>query len=100
MTLANEARPGAGSGEFDRTPPQSIEAEQSVLGAMLLSKDAIADVVEIIRPGDFYRPAHQLVYDAILDLYGKGEPADAVTVSSELTRNGQLVRVGGAPYLH
>jgi replicative DNA helicase len=104
MTLANEARPAtnseSGPREFDRTPPQSIEAEQSVLGAMLLSKDAIADVVEIIRPGDFYRPAHQLVYDSILDLYGKGEPADAVTVAGELTRNGQLVRVGGASYLH
>ena len=99
MTLANEARPTQGS-DFDRTPPQSIEAEQSVLGAMMLSKDAIADVVEIVRPGDFYRPAHQLIYDSVLDLYGRGEPADAVTVSAELTRNGQLVRVGGAPYLH
>ena len=99
MTLASETRP-SGSGEFDRTPPQSIEAEQSVLGAMMLSKDAIADVVETVRPGDFYRPAHQLIYDSILDLYGRGEPADAVTVSAELTRNGQLVRVGGAPYLH
>ena len=67
---------------------------------MMLSKDAIADVVEVVRPGDFYRPAHQLIYDSVLDLYGRGEPADAVTVSAELTRNGQLVRVGGAPYLH
>src|SRR4051795_7406941 len=67
---------------------------------MLLSKDAIADVVEVLRAGDFYRPAHQIVYDTILDLYGRGEPADAVTVSAELTRSGQLMRVGGAPYLH
>jgi replicative DNA helicase len=100
MTLANPTTPASGSGEFGRTPPQSIEAEQSVLGAMMLSKDAIADVVEVMRPGDFYRPAHQLVYDAILDLYGRGEPADAVTVVAELTRNGQLLRVGGSPYLH
>jgi replicative DNA helicase len=99
MTLV-DARNAAGSGEFDRTPPQDIEAEQSVLGGMMLSKDAIADVVEVIRPGDFYRPAHQLVYDAVLDLYARGEPADAVTVSAELTRQGQLNRVGGAPYLH
>jgi replicative DNA helicase len=98
MTLANDARP-AGA-EFDRTPPQSIEAEQSVLGAMMLSKDAIADVVEAVKPDDFYRPAHQLIYDSILDLYGRGEPADAVTVSAELTRAGQLMRVGGTPYLH
>ena len=64
----------------DRTPPNDIAAEQSVLGAMLLSKDAIADVVELVREGDFYRPAHQVIYGTILDLYGRGEPADAVTV--------------------
>jgi replicative DNA helicase len=100
--LDGTRRTGAGSGEpaFDRTPPQAVEAEQSVLGAMMLSKDAIADVIEVIRPGDFYRPAHQQVYDAILDLYSRGEPADAVTVSAELTRVGQLGRIGGAPYLH
>ena len=67
---------------------------------MMLSKDAIADVIETIRPGDFYRPAHQLIYDAILDLYGRGEPADAITVANELTRSGQLARVGGAVALH
>src|ERR1043165_5252572 len=102
MTLVDEPRGStpAGAPAFDRTPPQDIAAEQSVLGAMMLSKDAIADVVEVIKPGDFYRPAHQLVYDAVLDLYARGEPADAVTVSAELTRNGQLSRVGGAPYLH
>jgi replicative DNA helicase len=85
---------------FDRTPPQDIEAEMSVLGGMLLSKDAIADVIEVLRGGDFYRPAHQLIYDAILDLYGRGEPADAVTVAAELSRAGQIGRVGGHPYLH
>jgi replicative DNA helicase len=86
--------------DFDRQPPQDVQAEQSVLGGMLLSKDAIADVVEVLRAGDFYRPAHQIVYDTILDLYGRGEPADPVTVSAELTRAGQLMRVGGTPYLH
>jgi replicative DNA helicase len=67
---------------------------------MLLSKDAISDVVEILRERDFYRPAHELIYDAIVDLYGRGEPADPVTVSAELTKRGDLVRAGGAPYLH
>lgn len=67
---------------------------------MLLSKDAIADVVEVLQPEDFYRPAHQTVYETILDLYSRGEPADAVTVSAELQRRGELVRLGGAPYLH
>ena len=90
--------PGASRGE--RTPPSDHAAEQSVLGAMLLSKDAIADVVEAIRGLDFYRPAHEVVYDAIIDLYGRGEPADAVTVAAELQRRGDLDRVGGAPYLH
>jgi replicative DNA helicase len=92
--------PSDGGSAFDRTPPQDIAAEQSVLGGMLLSKDAIADVVEVLRPGDFYRPSHQLVYDAILDLYGRGEPADPVTVSAELTRLGVMSRVGGASYIH
>jgi len=84
----------------DRTPPNDIAAEQSVIGAMLLSKDAIADVVEVVREGDFYRPAHQTIYSVILDLYGKGEPADAVTVAAELTKAGEIARVGGATYLH
>ncbi len=88
------------SEDFGRQPPQDMAAEQSVLGGMLLSKDAIADVLERLRPGDFYRPAHQNVYDAILDLYGRGEPADAVTVAAELDRRGLLKRIGGAPYLH
>jgi replicative DNA helicase len=86
--------------DYGRQPPQDLAAEQSVLGGMLLSKDAIADVLERLRPGDFYRPAHQNVYDAILDLYGRGEPADAVTAAAELDRRGLLGRIGGAPYLH
>ncbi|WP_102419218.1 replicative DNA helicase [Mycobacterium sp. 4858] len=90
----------APSEDFGRQPPQDLAAEQAVLGGMLLSKDAIADVLERLRPGDFYRPAHQNVYDAILDLYGRGEPADAVTVAAELDRRGMLRRIGGAPYLH
>ncbi len=88
MTLAEQPR--TDEPQFGRTPPQAVEAEQSVLGAMMLSKDAIADVVEVLQPGDFYRPAHSVVYDTILDLYGRGEPADAVTVAAELTLAGQL----------
>ena len=83
-----------------RMPPQDSDAEQSVLGSMLISKDAIADVNEQIGGGDFYRPAHETIYDAIVDLYGRGEPADPVTVSAELHRRGELQKVGGAPYLH
>jgi replicative DNA helicase len=90
----------SGESGFDRTPPQDIAAEQCVLGGMLLSKDAIADVVEILRTVDFYRPAHATVFDAILDLYGRGEPADPITVAAALADSGDLARVGGVPYLH
>jgi replicative DNA helicase len=86
--------------EFERMPPHDVAAEQCVLGGMLLSKDAISDVIEVIRPSDHYRPAHQLVHEAILDLYARGEPADPITVANELTRRGELSRIGGAPYLH
>jgi replicative DNA helicase len=86
--------------DFERMPPHDVPAEQCVLGGMLLSKDAISDVIEVIRPVDHYRPAHQIVHEAILDLYARGEPADAITVANELSRRGELQRIGGAPYLH
>ncbi|WP_235558185.1 replicative DNA helicase [Sphaerimonospora mesophila] len=92
--------PGESDSTFERTPPSNIEAEQSVLGGMLLSKDAIADVIEVLRADDFYRPAHQIIFDAIIDLYGRGEPADSVTVFNELQRRGEVARVGGGAYLH
>nr|WP_230423392.1 replicative DNA helicase [Streptomyces radicis] len=85
---------------FERLPPQDLAAEQSVLGGMLLSKDAIADVVEVLRGADFYKPAHETIYGAIIDLYAKGEPADPITISAELTKRGELAKVGGAGYVH
>ncbi|MFC7403889.1 replicative DNA helicase [Georgenia alba] len=100
MTIAEERTAVDGRDAFDRTPPQDVAAEQSVLGGMLLSKDAIADVVEELRGNDFYRPSHEIIYEAIIDLYGRGEPADAVTVSAELSKRGEIGRIGGAPYLH
>ena len=87
-------------GDFERTPPHDLAAEQCVIGGMLMSKDAISDVMEVIRPADHYRPAHQLVHEAILELYGRGEPADPVTVSDLLAKRGELARVGGGAYLH
>jgi len=103
-----EFRGGPGGGQeernpemgFDRTPPQDLAAEQCVLGAMMLSKDAIADVIETLRGTDFYRPAHEVVFDAVTDLYARGEPADAITVAAELNRRGEMARIGGAPYVH
>jgi len=86
--------------DFERTPPHDIAAEQCVLGGMMLSKDAISDVLEVIKAADHYRPAHQIVHETILDLYGRGEPADPITVAAELTKRGEIAKVGGAPYLH
>jgi replicative DNA helicase len=97
VSVAEIARRGD---EYERTPPHDVAAEQCVLGGMLLSKDAISDVIEVIRPHDHYRPAHQVIHEVVLDLYGRGEPADAITVANELTRRGEIGRVGGAPYLH
>ncbi len=85
---------------FDRVPPQALEAEQSVLGSMLLSKDAIGEVVETLKGSDFYKPQNETIYNTILELYAKGEPADPITVFSELNRVGQAQRVGGETYLH
>jgi replicative DNA helicase len=96
----NRGSDGFAGNTFERVPPQDLEAEQSVLGGMLLSKDAIADVVEVLRGQDFYRPAHETVYQAILDLYAKGEPADPITVAAELTKRGEIAKVGGNGYLH
>jgi replicative DNA helicase len=84
---------------FDRLPPQDIQAEESALGAMLLSKDAIADVVALLRGEDFYRPQHEMIFNAITEMYSRLEPVDAVTVASELTRRGEIGRIGGAQYL-
>jgi len=105
MVVVDERWPGAPTRSapptnFDRQPPQDLPAEQSVLGGMLLSKDAIADVIESLSVADFYKPAHALVFESILDLYSRGEPADTITVAAELDKNGSLSRIGGAVYLH
>jgi replicative DNA helicase len=75
-------------------------AEQSTLGGMLLSQEAVAEVFEVCKGGDFYAPKHELIFEAIVSLYGKGEPTDVITVTDELTKQGNLVRAGGADYLH
>lgn len=84
------------------TEPQTHDAvaEQSVLGAMLISRDAIAEVADVLDGGDFYRPAHETIYRTILDLHGNGSPVDAVTVNDALTQMGEIARVGGVTYAH
>jgi replicative DNA helicase len=83
----------------ERVPPQSLEAEQSVLGSMLLERDAIARVVELVRPDDFYREAHRKIFEVVTDLFERGEPADLVSVTERLRSKGWLDDVGGAAYV-
>ena len=101
MSIADisEERLG-GSRDQERTPPHDLLAEQSTLGGMLLSKDAVADVIETLRGPDFYVPKHELIFEAILSLYSHGEPTDVVAVTDELLKTGDLQRAGGADYLH
>ncbi len=89
---------GAGS-SLSRIPPHSFEAEESLLGAMLLSRDAIAVAVEEVSAEDFYKPSHAHIFSAVTSLYSRGEPADAVTVAEEMRRHGTLDTVGGASAL-
>jgi replicative DNA helicase len=92
---------GRGPGEpAGLVPPQDLAAEASVLGGMMLSAEAITDVMEVLAPGDYYRPAHEVIHRAILDLFSRGEPADPITVTAELTRRGEIGQVGGPGYVH
>ncbi|GAA4347079.1 replicative DNA helicase [Microbacterium rhizosphaerae] len=101
MSIADIASERLGAPrEHERTPPHDILAEQSALGGMLLSKDAVADVIETLRGIDFYVPKHELIFEAILTLYSHGEPTDVVAVTDELIKTGELERAGGADYLH
>ena len=104
MSIAHLGIPDSRSEESqygnERTPPYDLLAEQSALGGMLLSKDAVADVTGILRGPDFYVPKHEVIYEAVLALYARGEPTDAITVTDQLTKMGDLQRAGGAEYLH
>lgn len=82
-----------------RIPPQNTEAEQSVLGSMLLDKEAIASVTESLKADDFYRDDHKEIFEAIVDLYEKGNSVDVVTVSEQLKIRGTFESVGGLDYI-
>ncbi|BAU31081.1 replicative DNA helicase [Microcella alkaliphila] len=103
--ISSAIDPRAGDGRegerrAERTPPHDLLAEQSALGGMLLSKDAVADVIEVVRGIDFYVPKHEIIFDAVMSLYSHGEPTDVIAVADELTKTGNLTRAGGADYLH
>ncbi len=80
-------------------PPQNLEAEQATLGAMLMERDAIARVVDVLEPSDFYSPQHQLLYRAMTDLFNESKPVDLVTVMARLQDTGRLEAMGGRSYL-
>lgn len=85
--------------QLERIPPHNLEAEQGVLGSMLLDRDAIARTVEILRPDDFYRDAHRVIFTAMIELFERGEPVDLITVTNRLAELGKLDDIGGATYL-
>ena len=82
-----------------KVPPHDIQAEQAVLGSMLLDKDAVIDAIEVLREESFYREDNRMIFSAILSLYAKSEPIDVITVKSELSGNGNFDKVGGLEYL-
>jgi len=84
---------------LERVPPQNIDAEQSVLGAILLDREAIYKVMKVLRPDDFYRENHRIIYEAMLDLNESGSPVDMITVSDHLRRQGTLEKAGGVAYI-
>src|SRR5438876_199161 len=85
--------------QVERPVPYDIAAEEAVLGSLLIDRDAIIKIAPFLRSDDFYREAHGLIYQAVLDLYARREPGDPVTLSAELERNGRLQAVGGHSYL-
>lgn len=84
---------------FEKIPPQNLDAEQSVLGAMLIDQEAVSKTVEVLQPGDFYRDANGRVFEAIVSLFGRGEPVDLITLSEELRQTGMLDQIGGVSYV-
>ncbi|MYW46380.1 replicative DNA helicase [Streptomyces sp. SID161] len=99
MSVPPQARHGADSA-LEQQPLHDQDAEQSVLGGMLLSRDAIDEVTAVIKAEQFAAPKHETIYRAILDVYGKGDPVDPITVAAALTKRGEISKVGGASYLH
>ena len=84
---------------IDRVPPQNLEAEQSVLGALLIEREAISKVTEFLKPIDFYRDAHKVVFETILELYAKNDAIDLITVTEHLRKENKLEAAGGVSYV-
>jgi len=93
MTTPESTAPGG------RVPPQNLEAEQSVLGTILLKDQSLGTVLEILQPANFYRPAHKQIFEAMIQLFERNEPQDLITVTNQLKNSNKLDEVGGAAYL-
>ena len=87
------------SSRIERLPPQNIEAEEAILGCLLIDPDAIIKIASFLRPEDFYSANHGSIYDAIMSLNGRQEPIDFVTLVDELERSEQLANIGGPAYI-
>ena len=85
--------------ELGKVQPNDVEAEQAVLGAMLLDRDAVVNAIEILKPEDFYREENKLIFTSMLNLYGRSEPIDIITVKDELVLLGKLDVCGGIEYV-
>ena len=85
--------------EHGKLPPQAIDLEEAVLGSIMLERDALTTVIDILKPEVFYKEAHQKIFQAVLDLFNKSEPVDILTVTNQLKKNGQLEMVGGPFYV-
>ena len=85
--------------QFGKMPPQAVDIEEAVLGALMLERDALSNVIDILKPDSFYREAHKLIFESIVQLFNNSEPVDIKTVVHQLRRNGKLDEVGGAYYI-
>ncbi len=99
MTMFERQAPSIKDPSLEHLPPQSLEAEASILSAILIDNSTLLDIMEILTPADFYRSAHQKVFSAVTDLFSKNEPVDLVTLSNRLREIGKLDEIGGAAYL-
>jgi len=97
--MATSQTPSAKDPSLHHLPPQNLEAEASLISAILIDNSALLDILEILTPEDFYRSAHQRIFEAITDLFSRSEPVDLVTLANILKENGHLEDIGGAAFL-
>ena len=100
MKKANTLKETLNTGKLERIPPYNLEAEESLIGSMLILKEAISDVIEIVKEDDFYRTSNIEIFKAIKELYAKGEPVDPITLADYLKKKNLLEEVGGRTFIH